>query len=708
MKQLFYFIVSVLNHNNWKTYMKRILILILLVTAFVACNAQSPEAVIAKDHSIDTNKVIVPGEYYGRVDQVITQLLTKYHYKRQSLNDSLSSVIFDNYINTLDNNKMYFYKADIDRFEQYRNVLDDSLYAGKLGPAYDIFNVFKKRLGERVKYIHERLAKEFNFEKNESFTPDRKDAPWAKDAAELDEIWRKRLKNDELNMIVSGKDWKAASDVLVKRYDNFYKLILQYEAEDVFQLYMNSLADSFDPHSNYFSPIASDNFNINMSLSLEGIGATLKSENDYTVVASIVPGGPAFKSGLLHDGDKIVGVAQGEDGEMVDVIGWRLDDAIQLIRGKKGTLVRLSIIKATAGINDPPEEIKIVRDKVKLEEAAAKQKIINVNENGADFKLGVIELPSFYVDFEGQRRGDPDYKSTTRDVKKILDNFKKEKVDGVIIDLRGNGGGSLQEAVSLTGLFIKDGPVVQVKNSNGAIEVDKDPDASVYYNGPLAVMTDRQSASASEIFAGAIQDYGRGLILGENTYGKGTVQNMVDLNRFLPSVSQKLGDVKLTIAKFYRITGSSTQNKGVIPDITYPSAFPADEYGESTQPSALKWDQIAPTDFTKYNEINKVLPELLKKHEERIKKDPDFNFVLEDIKEREKDKNKKSFSLKIEDRKKEREEAEAKKKERDELKQKNLKLVEKTEVDTLKKPIEDYELRESGHILADFILAKIG
>lgn len=690
--------------------MKKLLLILLVFIVVKNSFAQNPNEVLSKDHSIDTNKVIIPDETYKRVDQVIIQFLSHYHYKKQPLNDSLSSVVYDQYLNSLDNNRLYFLKEDIDNFEKYRFIFDDCLKEGNLIPPFEIFNVYKKRLGERIKYINSLLQNKFDFNVNESFSPDKEKETWAKSASDLDEKWRLRIKNDALNLTLSGKDWKNTADVLLKRYHNFHKIILQYEAEDVFALFMNSFTQVYDPHTDYFSPAASENFSIAMKLSLEGIGATLRQDNDYTVVASIVPGGPANKSGLLHEEDKIVGVAQGESGEMVDVIGWRLDDAIQLIRGKKGTTVRLLILHAKDGPSDPPTEIKIVRDEVKLEEQAAKDEILDLEESGKSFKLGVIKLPSFYTDFEGQRKGLPNYRSTTRDVKNILTKFSEQKVDGVIIDLRNNGGGSLQEAIQLTGLFIKEGPVVQVRNSANFVEVDKDPDPNIVYDGPLAVMVNRFSASASEIFAGAIQDYGRGLIIGSNTFGKGTVQNMIDLNLAVPMSNRKLGQLKLTIQKFYRITGSSTQHLGVKPDISFPSQFTAKEFGENSQPSALPWDQIQPTQFNRYSDLSKLIPILEKKHENRIKKNPEYVYLLEDIAEFNRNRDRKNFSLNEALRKQERDEAETIRKKREEERAKylGLKIDDKKEVDVPSTKTSDFELKESGRILADFILSKVG
>lgn len=684
--------------------------LFLLIIASAAVFPQNPEIVLNKDHKIDTAKVLTPENSYVRINQVITQLLSSYHYRKQNLNDSLSSAIFDQLLKNLDHNKLYFLAGDIKSFEKYRFEIDDYLKTGKLDAPFEMFNLFKNRMNERMVYIHNRLKEEFDFNAEETVVLDRTEEPWAVSNSELDEVWRKRLKNDLLNLILSGKEYKDACDVLLKRYQNFHKIILQYESEDVFSLYINSFTQVYDPHTDYFSPIASDNFNISMKLSLEGIGATLRSENDYTVVNTIVPGGPAYKSGLIKEEDKIIAVAQGDEGEFIDIIGWRLDDAIQLIRGKKGTIVRLQILKASDGVNATPTEIKIVRDEVKLEEQAAKSEILNIKENDLNFRLGVIKLPSFYTDFEGQRNGKPDYKSTTRDVKEILKKFHNENVDGVIIDLRNNGGGSLQEAIQLTGLFIKDGPVVQVKNSSNIIEVNRDPDPTLLYDGPLAVLVNRSSASASEIFSAAIQDYGRGIILGDNTFGKGTVQNLIDLNRSIPISNKKLGQLKLTIAKFYRVDGGSTQHKGVVPDIKFPSVYSHDEFGESSQKSALPWDQIEPAQYNKYDDISKFIPQLYNKYAERISKDPEYQIMINEIQDFKENREKKEFSLNQKVRKEERDKAEEKRKQLEEEKAKitGIKIDDKKEVSNKESIITDYELKESGRILADLILAKVG
>ncbi len=658
----------------------------------------------------DTLSVLKPAKYYSTVDEWISTILSRYHYRKVPLNDSLSSVIFDRFLKTLDYNKAYFLQSDIDNFEKYRTKLDDDIKNGNVEPAYDIFNTFKERLIDRTNYVNKILDEEFDFTKDENYQLKREDEPWPKNIDEMNELWRKKIKNDALSSILTGKDWKTTSSNLKKRYENFQKNVIQYKSEDVFQLLMNSYTEALDPHTNYLSPITSDNFKIDMSLSLEGIGAQLQQDDDYTKVNEIIPGGPAFKSKLLHRNDKIIAVAQGDDGEMVDVIGWRITDVVQLIRGPKGSTVRLQILEAEDGANALPKEIKIVRDKVKLEEQSAKSDIINIKNNDQNYKLGVITIPKFYVDFDAEQKGVKDFKSTTRDVKKLLIDLEKEKVDGVIVDLRNNGGGALNEAIDLTGLFIKDGPVVQVRSADGKVDVGDDPDPSIVYSGPLAVLVNRFSASASEIFTGAIQDYGRGVIIGEQTYGKGTVQNLIDLNRVIPNQSEKLGQLKLTIAKYYRINGGSTQNKGVIPDIEFPSAFDSKDFGESSEPSALPWDQIQPTNYNKYNNLSELIPMLLKKHKERFNKSPEYDYLMEDIEEYKEAHDKKFVSLNEEVRKKEKDELEEKRFQRENERRKLqgltlLKKGEKPADDTTK---DDPILDETGQILADLIQSTVG
>ena len=653
-----------------------------------------------------------PDKIFPEEDQLIQSIISRYHYKKFTLNDSLGSVIFDRFLKDLDYNRSYFLVSDIISFDKYRHKVDNLIEDGNLNPFYDIYNTFRKRLNERIQFSDSLLKNEFDFTGDDNFEWKRDKSPWFKNTDELNDYWIKKVKNDALNLKLSGKDWKSISETLTKRYDNIRKNINQNKSEDVFQLIMNSYTESIDPHSNYMSPITSDNFKIDMARSLEGIGAQLQWEDDYTKIAEVIPGGPAYKSNLLHKGDKIVSVAQGEkEGEFVDVIGWRLTEVVQLIRGPKGTTVRLQVIPANSSANTKPKEIKLVRDKITLEEQSAKKDVIEIKNDKRSYKIGVISIPAFYADFEAQQKGVKDYKSTTRDVKKLLIELEKEKVEGVVIDLRNNGGGALEEAIELTGLFIKNGPVVQVRNANENIKEEKDNDPSIAYSGPLAVMVNRFSASASEIFSAAIQDYGRGLIIGDQTYGKGTVQTIIDLNKILSDPSGKLGQVKITIAKYYRITGGSTQLKGVVPDVKLPDILDSHEYGENTEPSAMPWDQIKSSNFTPAGNLKKYIPDLIKLHDERVESDPEFAYLEEDIKEYKEANDKKYVSLNEEVRKKEKDEQEEKKFQRENERRqiKGLKLLKKgeipAEVDATKN---DPILNESAHILGDLIKLEIG
>lgn len=687
--------------------MKKILVLaIILVTANIFL-ARSTDYNLNFWSSPDTIKTAKPEKYMSTEDQLINTILTRYHYRKYQLNDSLSNVIFNRYLKSLDYNRMYFLQSDIDNFKKYRFQLDDDIKDGDIKPAYVIFNIFRKRMTNRIEYAKILLNKGFDFTKDEKFKLDRKDSPWAKDSTEYNDLWRKRVKNDALSLMLTGKKWDGVKKTLTKRYDTLIRNLDQYSDEDVFQLFENSYTEALDPHTNYMSPITSDNFKIDMSRSLEGIGAQLQTEDEYTKIVKVIPGGPAFKSKLFHPGDRIISVGQGKKGEMVDVVGWRITDVVQLIRGPKGSIVRLQILPASEGINAKPKTITLVRDKIKLEEQSAKDKIINIKGNKGGYKIGVITIPAFYSDFEAEQRGDKNYKSTTRDVKKLLTQLKKENIKGLIIDLRNNGGGSLEEAVKLTGLFIKDGPVVQIKRSNGMIREEDDNDTTIFYNGPMAVLVNRFSASASEIFSAAIQDYGRGFIIGEQTYGKGTVQNLIDLNRLIPSAKHKLGQIKLTIAKFYRVNGESTQHMGVIPDITYPSAIDPKEFGESSQSSSLPWDTIAPTQYTVYGHIKKYIPQLEKDHLKRINNnDTEWAKYLDEVNEYKEAHAMKYVSLNEATRKKQQEEMDKQKFERENAirKKLGLKLLKEgeTKADTSNDKT-DPLLDETGHILVDYI-----
>lgn len=601
----------------------------------------------------DTIKVLYPEQKNVNETILITELLKRYHYKKIPLNDSLSSVILNNYLENLDNSKLYFLQSDVDSFEPYRYLVDDMLKQGNLEVPYQLFAVFKERYYERIAYVNELLQHNFDFTKDESFVLDRDSSAYPNSEKEQDELWRKYIKNEVLTYVLNGKTQDEAKEILTKRYDTYKTAMQQYKSQDVYQIFMNSYTESLDPHTSYFNPITAENFDIEMSKSLEGIGARLSKEGDYTIVYSIVPGGPAFKGNELQDNDKIIGVAQGDDGEMVDVVGWRNDDVVQLIRGKKGTVVRLNVLKAEDGITGKPVIVRIVRDKINLEDARAESKVYEFERDGKPYRLGVINIPSFYKDFKDASNGNAEFNSTTRDVKKLIADLKLKGIDGLLIDLRRNGGGALDEAVELTGLFINNGPVVQVKDYEGRIKEEDDDSNSVFYDGPLTVLTSRLSASASEIFSAAIQDYKRGVIIGERTFGKGTVQNLINLQQYIPSEKEALGQLKLTTAKFYRVDGGSTQNRGVTPDVKLPSAFDHKDIGESSYPSALKWDRISAAKYALANTVDEqFIAQLNSRYDQRLRADSDLQMLTKELDYTRKMRNIKEISLNEEVRRK--------------------------------------------------------
>jgi len=552
--------------------------------------------------------------------QIMSNLL-RGHYERKRLDDRLSEQVLDTLLDDIDSTRSYLLASDVKGFERYRTSLDEALSRGNMEPAFVIYNRFQQRVSERLSFLLSELktnAKDYRYDDTETLELDREEAPWATTSAELDDLWRKRLKNSILNLRLAGKDDKAIIELLTKRYQNQLNRVHQSKPVDAYQTFMNAVTQTFDPHTQYFSPRNSENFNINMSLSLQGIGAVLQTEDEHTKVVRLVPGGPAAKAANLEPEDKIIGVAQGKE-EMVDVIGWRLDEVVDLIRGPKSSTVRLEIIPSSGATSDS-KIISIVRDEVKLEEQSAQKEVIELKDGDSTRRLGVIDIPTFYIDFQGRMENLPDYRSTTRDVRRLIEELKEDNIDGLIIDLRSNGGGSLEEAISLTGLFIPTGPVVQVRGARGNVEVLQDQDPEVLYDGPLTVLVNRLSASASEIFAGAIQDYGRGLILGGQTFGKGTVQSLRPLTE---------GQLKITQAKFYRVSGESTQHQGVIPDILFPSLFDKDKIGESALSQALPWDTIRPAKELRMNPVTGLLPNLRERHENRIQDNPDFIFMRE-------------------------------------------------------------------------------
>ncbi|MAD46598.1 MAG: tail-specific protease [Oceanospirillaceae bacterium] len=654
-----------------------------------------------------------PSRELAMTTQQIMNNLLRGHYEHQRLNDQLSSQILDILYDDIDSSRSYLLQSDINEFEKYRYRLDEALSRGEMAPAFHIFNRFQERVSERLSYLLTELkehARDYRFDVDERLDLDRENAPWAKSRDELDELWRKRLKNSILNLKMAGKENDAIIELLQKRYQNQLNRVHQSKPEDAYQTFMNAVTRAFDPHTQYFSPRNTENFNINMSLSLQGIGAVLQSEDEHTKVVRLVPGGPAAKAANLEPADKIIGVGQG-DGDMVDVIGWRLDEVVDLIRGPKGTKVRLEILPANStGTNS--KTIAIVRDEVKLEEQSAQKEVIEVKDGDETHRVGVIDIPTFYIDFQGRMENKPDYRSTTRDVSRLINELKDEDIEGLIIDLRNNGGGSLEEAINLTGLFIPQGPVVQVRSTHGRVEVLPDVDPSVLYDGPLTVLVNRLSASASEIFAGAIQDYGRGLIVGGQTFGKGTVQSLRPLRH---------GQLKITQAKFYRVSGDSTQHQGVIPDILYPSLFDKEKIGESALDEALPWDTIRPAEFVREDMVSPDLSLLREKHQKRIEHNPDFRFLREQKALIEELRDQTQVSLNEKTREEERQQNEDKrlKIENERRKAKGLELLTSLDEETEKEeeketaeeagiskdsdPQDDALLMETGHILMDYI-----
>ena len=596
----------------------------------------------------DTALVLEPQMEQRYASNLATKFLTNWHYKDTRLDDDLSSQIFDGYLELLDPNRIYFLAADVEVFERYRESLDDALRHSDLLPAYEVFNVYLDRVRQRVSYARARVQQPFDFTIDENYQYDREGESWAKETAELDELWRLRVKNDYLRLKLTDKEDEAIVETLTERYDNLERRINELNTEDVFQFFMNAFAQSIEPHTAYLSPRNSENFEISMKLSLEGIGALLGRETEYTTISRVVPGGPAAKDGRLKAGDRITGVGQGQDGKMVDVIGWRVDDVVDLIRGPKDTVVRLEVLPEDSTISGPTSVIDIVRNEVKLEEQAAKSSVIELPVEGSEdqvVKIGVIDLPVFYLDFNGRAENKPDYRSSTRDVRKEIASLEEQGVQGIVVDLRNNGGGSLLEATTLTGLFIDKGPVVQVRNSNGRISLEEDVEPGMAWHGPLAVLVNRYSASASEIFAAAIQDYGRGLVIGEPTFGKGTVQSLLDLDDYAPSDSPGMGQLKITMAQFFRVNGGSTQNRGVEPDIRFPSVGSPDDYGESSLDNALPWTSIDPARFDPSGDLNHMVAVTDNRYQGRIGDNEEFSWLLSDITEYNVQADEKSVSL---------------------------------------------------------------
>lgn len=599
----------------------RLIILLLLPWGMALAAALEGNLVDEQD--------LKPSRVHRQTAVIVTRVVDRYHFRKVSLDDELSRKIFDDYLKALDPNRSFFTLADIKGFDSYRTRLDNALKTADLDPAFKIFRTYRQRVEQRIEHALALLEQGHDFALDEDYRFDREKAPWVEDEAAARDLWRKRVKNDVLALRMLGKDEKEIHKTLSKRYQDLKRRVLQFTADEVFQSFINAYTMTLEPHTSYMSPEASENFDISMRLSLEGIGAVLRSKNEFTEIVRTIPGGPAEEGGQLFKGDRIVGVSQGPGAEIENVLGWRLQDVVEKIRGPKGTTVRLEVLPKGAASGRPTKVISLIRNEIKLEDQAAKKSVIKGLRDMGDGKIGVIELPAFYRDFKGQSQGDKEFRSTTRDVRKILNELKNEGVDGIVIDLRNNGGGSLTEATELTGLFIKTGPVVQVLDSNGHLDVEKDEDPEIAYRGPLAVLVNSDSASASEIFAGAIQDYGRGIIIGESTFGKGTVQTLIDLGRFIRSGNDDLGRLRLTMAQFYRVSGSSTQFRGVVPDIVFPNASDDKDHGERSLDNALPWGSIEPVrnvELIKKQGIENLLPA----HRLRISDEPGFRYLLEE------------------------------------------------------------------------------
>ena len=642
-------------------------LLFLALTAPLALLARSPGTTTVghADAAVATG----PTAEQATTAKLVYGLLSdsRYAYRPRALDATLSADVFKRYLESLDASKVFFTAQDVQKFAPYKASIQDALKGGDLGPTYAIFALYKQRVADRLTYARNLLKQDiFDFSGSDRWYYDRDKAPWAADNAALDSLWKESVRNDWLRLKLAGKTPGDIRKTLDKRYANLAESISELNGEDAFQSFLNAYTAAIDPHTDYFNPRTAERFNQSMSLSLEGIGAVLQKQDDVVVIREIVPGGPAARSNKLKAGDRVMAVGQGTGGPMEDVVGWRIDDVVEKIKGPKDTLVRLDLIPPEAGLDSKPMRVVLTRDKIKLSEDAAKAETITIPATGdaPARHIGIIKLPGFYQDFEGRRSNSKDYASATHDVAKLLKQFRDQKVDGVVMDLRNNGGGSLDEAVDLTGLFIDKGPVVQVRESGGKVTVNNDTAPGVAWDGPLAVLTNRGSASASEIFAGAIQDYGRGLIIGETTFGKGTVQNLVDLDRWPSNEQTHFGQVKLTIAQFFLPGGSSTQNKGVVPDVRFPVSADATEFGESTYDNALPWTRIAAVPHVRYGNFAPILPQLDSLHDARVAKDKEFQWWSQDVAEFRAEQAKKYLSLNETERRAERDKDEAKRVER--------------------------------------------
>ena len=667
---------------------------------------------------IDNSFELQKQDKHEEISQLVKKFFENSHYSEIRINDEVSSKILESYIDSMDGNKSYFLLSDIENFNNLSNQIDDMIGSQSLQPVFDMYEVYRTRAKERMTYALQQLELKKDFTIDENFLFDRSNSTWANSINELNEIWRKRVKNDALNLKLTGKEWSEIQELLNKRYSRFLKQMDQLNNDDVFESFMNAFTHSLDPHSSYMSPRNSEEYQIQMSLSYYGIGATLQIEDDYVLIVNLIPGGPAAIDGKLKPKDKITAVGQGVDGKLIDVIGWRIGDVVELIRGPENTVVKLQILSSGAIPGASEKIINITRNQVKLEDQAAKSNIISVPRKNTEWNIGVITIPSFYRDFKSMMDGNRDYASTTKDVKRIIKELKEKNIDALILDLRSNGGGHLTEATALSGLFIENGPIVQLRNANGRISRLDDPDPSrrLAYDGPLIVLVNRFSASASEIFAAAIQDYGRGIIVGQQTFGKGTVQNLYPLNRYIKKPKDKeFGQLTMTIGKYYRVTGESTQHRGVMPDIELPSHIDLQLVGESTRKTALPWDTIRTAKFKLYNPaLENAIPSLSKKSISRSKTNDDLRFLIEEIEKLKNFRAKKTISLNLEQREQERntEIQDQLKRGNERISALNLELgIEAPdfiksleELEQLDLPEVDINLNEAAEIAADLIL----
>ncbi|MDX1634845.1 MAG: carboxy terminal-processing peptidase [Marinobacter sp.] len=675
---------------------------LLLVPAALQANT-------AVDHD-DVFEPVSPTVDQARANILIARQLQFTHFREQAINDELSRQVFDAYLDYLDGQKIYLTQQDVERFEGLRSSLDSALKTGRLEPGFEIYNLVQKRMIERLDFAINLLEggiDQFSFETDERLVLDRSEGTWEPDQAALDELWVRRIKNAVLAQRLNGTADDKIQESLIRRYEGQRKRAVQMRSEDAFQAYMNAFTGMWDPHTSYFSPRTSENFNINMSLSLEGIGAVLQSDNEYTKVVRLVPGGPAAKQGQLKPADRIVSVTQEGEDKPVNVIGWRLDEVVDLIRGPRNSTVLLEVIPANASDEAMTRTIAIERDKVKLEEQSASSDRIDIERGGEKYRIGVINVPTFYADFKAMQEGDPNYKSTTRDVRRLIEDLKSEGVDGLVVDLRNNGGGALHEANDMVGLFIDEGPTVQIRNADSDVQVLTDQDPSIVYDGPLVVLVNRMSASASEIFAGAIQDYGRGLVVGSQTFGKGTVQAVRPLNH---------GQLKITQSKFYRVSGGSTQHKGVLPDIEIPTRIDKSRIGEDALENALPWDQIEAVPHTRYFDFSAVIDRLRDNHDERFAESEEFQLLQKEIDLLEEQREINSVSLNADKRRAYQQELEdrqlaianARRKLRGEEPFETLKAYEDWQDTENATPVDrddrlDFIVREGGHIMADLL-----